>query len=207
MHRLRDGGNGFVRLVYYYHQFFDRVAFDQLCRLSWQEFLERWGRIPWAKAAPTADGGGSLRDFVAFFVEPEPSPKVLEAILARETIRWTIQHSEPQFAATILKIPVQEEKAADKLALITATERKTESPDGYTGVTTEGHTMGGVSRVAAGWPVKAGVAAVIAVIVAGLITILGSIVPASALAVAPVLAIAALLCLRHNRKKEAGGCR
>jgi hypothetical protein len=99
-HRRRDSGDGFYTAVYYYYQFFDRIAFDRLCRLSWREFLQRWGSIPWAKpAAPTGDGGGSLRDFVAFFVEPEPSPEQVEAILARKTIRWTIQHSTPQFAA------------------------------------------------------------------------------------------------------------
>ena len=83
----------------YYYQFLDRDAFDQLLRLSWREFLQKWGRTPWAKGAATGDAYGSLREFIAFSLSPEPSPEEVEAILSLKTIRWTIQRSLPQLAA------------------------------------------------------------------------------------------------------------
>lgn len=83
----------------YYYQFLDRDVLGRLLELSWKEFLCRWGNTRWARGAPTGDGYGSLREFISFSMSPEPSPEQVEAILARKTIRWTIQHSSPQLAA------------------------------------------------------------------------------------------------------------
>jgi hypothetical protein len=83
----------------YYYQFLDRDPFNQLLKMSWKEFLRKWGRTPWARRAATGDGYGSLREFIAFSLSPEPSPEEVEAILSLKTIRWTIQRSSPQLAA------------------------------------------------------------------------------------------------------------
>src|SRR5437867_3016000 len=58
-----------------YH-FFDRAAFDQIWGLSWREFRRRWNRGAWSNKPLSHRGdysGDSLRDLIAFRVNPEPS--------------------------------------------------------------------------------------------------------------------------------------
>jgi hypothetical protein len=43
--------------------------------------------------------GRSLRELLAFTVDPEPSAEDIEDILERRTVRWTVRHSEPQLYA------------------------------------------------------------------------------------------------------------
>lgn len=106
---------------------------------------------------------------------------------------------------SILKVPTQE-KAPDQHARVTE-HRKAESAGCSSVVTTGIRATAGVSSFFAAWYVKACLAIVIAVIVAGVVSVVSSMVSASVLAVAEILAIAALVWLRHNRKKEVGGRR
>lgn len=80
-----------------YYFFFDRSAVDSLWNLPWREFLRLHGSSPWAKGPETDDGSASLRGLIAFSVEPETSSIDVEDIIRRCTLRWTIQHSSPQF--------------------------------------------------------------------------------------------------------------
>jgi hypothetical protein len=80
-----------------YYFFFDRSKIDSLWSLSWQEFLRLYGRSGWAKGRDTGRGGDSLRALIAFSIEPKPSAAEVEDIISRHSIRWTIQHSSPQF--------------------------------------------------------------------------------------------------------------
>ncbi len=77
--------------------FLDRETVDPLWKLSWKEFLRKWGKSRWATAKHFQDGNSSLRGLIAFGLDPEPSHQDVEQILERRTIRWTIQHSSPQY--------------------------------------------------------------------------------------------------------------
>jgi len=81
----------------FYYEFFDGGALDPLWRMSWKQYLHRWGRTHWASAEAIGEDTQSLRDTIAFFVRPEPAADEVERILSSETIRWAIKHSEPQF--------------------------------------------------------------------------------------------------------------
>jgi hypothetical protein len=80
-----------------HYYFFDRSAVDPLWNLSWQDFLRLHGKSRWAKGPDVSDGAASLRGLIAFSVEPQPSAREIEEIIRRRTLRWTIQHSSPQF--------------------------------------------------------------------------------------------------------------
>jgi hypothetical protein len=83
----------------HYYEFFDRELFDSLWARSWQQFQRQCGSR-WAKRKAYEQGayyGDSLRGLLAFSIDPEPSPELLEEVLTRRTIRWTVQHSDPQF--------------------------------------------------------------------------------------------------------------
>lgn len=78
------------------YDFFDREAFDPVWRLSWAEFLKKH-RTHWASTQDYSPDGyfnESLRGLISFSIEPQPSPKEIEDILRRRTIRWTLQHSD-----------------------------------------------------------------------------------------------------------------
>src|SRR5215469_666743 len=82
-----------------YH-FFDRAAFDPIWGLSWQEFRRRWNSGPWTHKPLGERGtynGDSLRDLIAFCVDPEPSDEEIERILSRRTVRWTVTHARSEF--------------------------------------------------------------------------------------------------------------
>lgn len=81
-----------------YH-FFDRAAFDLLWGLSWQEFRRKWNRGAWTSRPLGEKGvynGDSLRDLIAFCIEPDLNEKEVEYILNRRSIRWTVLKSIPQ---------------------------------------------------------------------------------------------------------------
>jgi hypothetical protein len=78
------------------YEFFDREAFDPVWRLSWAEFLKKH-RTRWASTPEYSPGvyvNESLRGLICFSTEPQPSPKEIEDILGRRTIRWTLQQSD-----------------------------------------------------------------------------------------------------------------
>jgi hypothetical protein len=82
-----------------YH-FFDGAAFDPIWGLSWQEFRRRWNSGPWTHKPLGERGthnGDSLRDLIAFCVDPEPSDEEIERILSRRTVRWTVTHARSEF--------------------------------------------------------------------------------------------------------------
>lgn len=83
----------------HHYDFFDRDFFDPLWGLSWQEFIRRH-RSRWVSKKdyfPGQYSGEGLRELISFCIDPEPSREVVEAILARRTVRWTAQHSTPHF--------------------------------------------------------------------------------------------------------------
>ena len=59
-------------MEFIYH-FFDRTACDQLWKMSWKDYLCRWGRTRWARAEPVGEGNESLRDMISFHIDPEPT--------------------------------------------------------------------------------------------------------------------------------------
>lgn len=79
------------------YQFSDRGGIDPLWKLTWKEYLLRWGRTRWARAKMTENGDDSLRSMIAFFIDPAPTAEEVDRILAEETIRWTVRRSSPQF--------------------------------------------------------------------------------------------------------------
>ena len=101
------------------YQFFDREAFDSVWRLSWTEFVKKY-RTRWASnpeySPPGEYDGASLRGLIAFSLTPEPSPKVIEDILKRRTIRWTLQQSDSRLwmmSELMLKIPTLRRRAVE----------------------------------------------------------------------------------------------
>jgi hypothetical protein len=107
---------------------------------------------------------------------------------------------------SILKVPSQYKKTADRHAGILE-ERKAENTGRSSAAIPQvGNTAGGSTGFAS-WFVRVCVAAVITAIVASVVVMVGSVVPASVLAMAHLMALAAILWLRHKRKKEVGSCR
>jgi hypothetical protein len=83
----------------HFYDFFDREFFDPVWPRSWHEF-QRKHRSRWATRMNYEPGeyiGRSLRELICFSMEPEPSQELLEDILARRTVKWTVRHSSPQF--------------------------------------------------------------------------------------------------------------
>jgi hypothetical protein len=89
---------------------------------------------------------------------------------------------------SILKVPIQDAEPAERLAPVVS-QPEARAPG---------------TRAAAGGYVKAFLAAVITVAVIGLVSLVGSRVPASALAMVEILGVSALLWLRYRRKKKVG---
>jgi len=79
-----------------YH-FFDRNACDKLWKSSWKEYLSKWGKTRWANGPFTGESTESLRDMIAFYIDPQPTAEDVERILAHETIVQTVSKSSPQF--------------------------------------------------------------------------------------------------------------
>jgi hypothetical protein len=65
--------------------------------MSGQDFLRLYGKNYRDRGAKLADADSWLRELIAFSVEPEPSDAEVEDIIRCRTLRWTIQHSTPQF--------------------------------------------------------------------------------------------------------------
>jgi hypothetical protein len=80
-----------------YYCFFDRSAVDPLWKMSWQDFLRLYGKNRRGKGSKVGDVDSWLHELIAFSVEPEPSDAEVEDIIRRRTLRWTVQHSSPQF--------------------------------------------------------------------------------------------------------------
>jgi hypothetical protein len=80
-----------------YYCFFDRSAVDPIWKMSGQDFLRLYGKNHRDRRSKLADADSWLRELIAFSVEPEPSDAEVEDIIRHRTLRWTIQHSTPQF--------------------------------------------------------------------------------------------------------------
>jgi hypothetical protein len=81
----------------YCYDFFDRDIFDHVWGLRWKEFQRRYPS-QWAmnkSYEPDAYDHESLRGLICFAL-PEPSGEMVEDVIARRTIRWTIQHVSMQ---------------------------------------------------------------------------------------------------------------
>ena len=39
----------------------------------------------------------SVEGFLAFIMEPQPAPSIVDEVLARRTLRWTMKRSSPQY--------------------------------------------------------------------------------------------------------------
>jgi hypothetical protein len=101
------------------YQFFDREAFDPVWRLSWTEFLKKY-RTRWASSPEYSPPGecdcASLRGLIGFSLAPDPSPEVIEDILKRRTIRWTLQQSGSSLfmmSEIMLRIPSLRRRALE----------------------------------------------------------------------------------------------
>jgi hypothetical protein len=82
-------------------EFFDRQVFDRCWQMPWMEFRRKY-KTEWAlnlECHPGVYEGHSLRELLAFVVEPEPSAEEIEGILDRRTVCWTLRRSEPQLFA------------------------------------------------------------------------------------------------------------
>jgi hypothetical protein len=88
-----------------------------------------------------------------------------------------------------LKVPIQGAKPAERLAP-TVSQPEVRAPG---------------TPAATGWYVRAFLAAVITVIVVGLVSLAGSRVPASALAMVEILGVSTLLWLGYRRKRSVNG--
>jgi hypothetical protein len=81
----------------YCYDFFDRDVFDHIWGLRWKEFQKRYPS-QWAmnkSYEPGAYYNESLRGLVCFELSEE-SGEVVEDVIARRTIRWTIQQVTSQ---------------------------------------------------------------------------------------------------------------
>lgn len=81
------------------YEFFDRAAVDCLWHLPWTTILRRH-RSDWfhsREREPGVYGGTSLRELLAFAVDPEPSDREIDRILARLTVSETIRRCGSQF--------------------------------------------------------------------------------------------------------------
>jgi hypothetical protein len=87
----------------HYYEFFDRAAVDRLWRLSWNTVMKRnRGRWFWSTKVERGAYGGendTLRGLLAFAIEPEPSDKRVERMLARLSVGATARRCHPQFWA------------------------------------------------------------------------------------------------------------
>ena len=81
------------------YEFFDRDVYDPIWQLSWHQFMRLY-KTRWALNQNYSSGtytGQSLRELIAFSLDPEPANEEIENILQHRTIRWTIRRSSPQF--------------------------------------------------------------------------------------------------------------
>lgn len=88
-----------LSVVEHVYDFFDRSVVDPLWGLSWASVLEQH-HSRWFHSKKMERGGyfeTSLRELIAFAVDPEPSDREIEDILSRMTVRQTIRRSNPQF--------------------------------------------------------------------------------------------------------------
>jgi hypothetical protein len=104
---------------------------------------------------------------------------------------------------SILNVAAQDDNEADQHAGMTQ-ERRAETAHSSPTTATEIPTTQGVAKATGAWYAKAYLATIVSVVVASLVSVVGFMVPAGVLAMAPLFAIAALLWLRHSSKKLNG---
>jgi len=86
--------------MYHYYEFFDRTVVDHFWPSSWKTVMKRHcGR--WFSSAGPVEAGvygdESLRALLAFSIEPEPTDKQLDRMLATLTVSATVRRCHPQF--------------------------------------------------------------------------------------------------------------
>jgi hypothetical protein len=81
------------------YTFFDRAATDTIWSLTWKRLLERYSGV-WFHSAELERGiytGKSLRELLAFSIDPEPSDAQMAKILDKSTVAETMRWCHPQF--------------------------------------------------------------------------------------------------------------
>ena len=74
----------------HFYKFIDRDAVEPLLRLTWAEFLRKYR---WSRGSLQE----SVEEFLAFIMGPQPAPSVVDEVLARRTLRWTMKRSSPKY--------------------------------------------------------------------------------------------------------------
>ena len=86
----------------HYYEFFDRTVIDHFWHLPWKAVMNRHRGRWFSSGAPEEAGtynGESLRQLLAFSLEPTPTVKQLERMLATLTVSATVRRCHPQFWA------------------------------------------------------------------------------------------------------------
>jgi hypothetical protein len=83
------------------YTFFDRASSDRLWPLSWKTVLRR-NQSPWFLSTKLRRGeydfeNGTLRELLAFSIDPEPSDNQIERILTTLSVAETMKKCHPQF--------------------------------------------------------------------------------------------------------------
>jgi hypothetical protein len=83
------------------YTFFDRTPSDSIWPLSWKTVLRR-NQSPWFSSTKLTRGeydleNGTLRELLAFSIDPEPSDKQIEYILTTLSVAETMKKCHPQF--------------------------------------------------------------------------------------------------------------
>jgi len=79
-----------------FYWFIDAAATEPVIEMSWTAFLRKYP-IHRSRASLTNSLQDSVEHFLAFVVEPEQDAAGVKDILARRTLRWTMQRSTPQY--------------------------------------------------------------------------------------------------------------
>ena len=86
----------------HYYEFFDRTVIDHFWHLSWKTVMKRHHGRWFSSGGPEEAGaynGESLRQLLAFSLDPTPTVKQLERMLATLTVSATVRRCHPQFWA------------------------------------------------------------------------------------------------------------
>jgi hypothetical protein len=79
-----------------YFWFVNPGAIEPVLDMSWRAFLREYP-LRGGRSSFFNGGRHPAEDFVEFVVEPEPDAESIRDILARRTLRWTMQRASPQY--------------------------------------------------------------------------------------------------------------
>ena len=86
--------------MYHYYEFFDRTDVDRFWRRSWKTVMKRHRGHWFSSGGPLKGGaynGESLRELLSFSIEPKPTDKQVDRMLATLTVSATVRRCHPQF--------------------------------------------------------------------------------------------------------------